>query len=875
MARTKQDTLPFGVGEDFGEVRHEYDRTKLSSTPLARLVGSTHMVYGKQNLLHGFDERLDNQLSKHDGKYRELIKERRNLEEMISCVLDQTEVATSTAKLLQDLDNRIRQERASIVPEIKTILVKAYREAFVFLIDHLDDQNLATLKVGISQYTIAQILYDNLDSYEDRYALGKEIRLQILQTVKEQAAVRGANILRNVLPGTNIEAGGRARRPLVTSAPIPKTMRPAPFIPKTEEEIRAGVEAERRKQNKLINPPMDFPQLPIAPSIRRETLRYGAGMQDGSLIVPNGISPEIEESYRETQENAERISREISAINSQRLPDLQGLFDSLEEPDPEIQKIIKESAHESVEQLPELPIEVAESPNLIKEVSVERESLPMDKVTDTEEITAITRLPAKKSWYQRAANSMVEKTRSIWSNARQETAKATKFITNKITGGWNWLGGKLRRNWKGMVLAGSVAAGGLALYNSDSVQNTEKPVASSQGNSAVQPNPTNLTIDTPNPTLAPATSPEVKTRATFAKVLTDSKSPLVQDIINQGKFKLGGNTVIDTMIDSFKGLANDAQKAQLRELQKEINLGLSTYFYENFGTPAKVAAAMKDPKLRNLYRTAKVAQAKGWFNSTHTKARFPKAYALAEQILADSSKLGIDESNNPNKAVQDFARGNMFQAKLPGNTVNLRKADGSYHIVEELVFQIFEGKKVSDALNGKFSGGSTKSPVIDQKPEKNKQPQVNPQEGQGKTGILLPNLDKPDAPADPGHIDRVLGQKRLLQEIEMGWDEIIDNEDKLAGEKMALEKTSRVGFELPLHFTTREENMAIIPAVADKIASLHPQADTDLVRKLIRQYGFIGFKLVSRERGHFVVELAPNFHKNILKPLLQKKVRPI
>ena len=499
--------------------------------------------------------------------------------------------------------------------------------------------------------------------------------------------------------------------------------------------------------------------------------------------------------------------------------------------------------------------------------------------------------------------------------------------------------GKLQRYGKAVVLAGGLAAASGAAFTTDGGFSSQKDHSATVANNSdktpaetptaksapstsasvktvasVSATPKKVVAptiaDTPvkdlQPTVTPAPRVESVAQTSFAKVITESKNPLVQDIVNKGGFKLSANsTVTDSMIDPFMSLANADQKKELHKLRNFINLGLGVYFNEHFGSPAKVAESMRDPKLRNIYRTAKIAIDNGWLQSYHTKANFPHAMALAEKIIADSSVLGIDESNNPDSNVKDYVRGNMFQAKLPGDTVQLRKTDGSYHVIQEMVFEIFEGKNATDLLE------NTVSPSAPKQAESKGATVVNPTEKQapttapaeqggqkqkvesgtdgGKTGVLMPNI----------HLNRYMfgfnraavqvqkqflngfvaqpkkaltAQDKLVAEIDQGFDEIISEQTKMDLDRSNLEKTGQLEFDLPLELTTRQENEAIIPAVAEKLAAMHPFAETALIKKMIRQYGWIGMKLVSRGRGHFVIELNKNFHKHILKPLLQKKV---
>ncbi len=380
-----------------------------------------------------------------------------------------------------------------------------------------------------------------------------------------------------------------------------------------------------------------------------------------------------------------------------------------------------------------------------------------------------------------------------------------------------------------------------------------------------KPAPT-VTVQPPAPKLE--TKPEVRT---FAKVLTESKSPIIQDILNKGETKLliKNGTIVGMFIDSFQGLTNDKQKVEMKELERMINLGIGVYFNEHFGDKAKVDAIMKgtDQKMKNLYRTAKYAQDKGWINSGLTKGKFPEAYAFAEMILKDASDLRMDESDNPDQKVQAFVTGNMFQAKMIGSNLKTRKANGEDHVILECIYKIFEGKDAREALKQVQAARAAKKAVEVVKPAPVPQmdKQLNQGPNNGQNGVILPNI------ISPGQMDKQTADLKLIEEVDAGWDEIDEQQEVLEFERELFEKSNTVDFQLPMGLNKQERSKLIIPKVADEVARLYPQADQQKVCGLIKQWGYIGFAGVKDDGYKVEVRLHPNFMK-VLKMVLNKKV---
>lgn len=993
--RRRHNTLSYEEGSQLEAGLGQNDRFKLSQSPLGRYLSVTHLVYGVENELKDFDDRLEKELQKIDHDYRFALDRYYRLKRMYAENLwDENHPTFATMKLVE---GQLRQLRDELRPKVTEILFDLYKRALAFVVYYLDDQRLAELRWPTTQKQIAQAIYENLDYYERYYVLGKGVRTMLIEQIEKMGNERGQEVIKNILPGKTEEKKeqdneadenpiseptlpgmGRPMQPYIAGPRqsiqrVHQTMRPH-FIPQSEAEIRAGAPQDIAMPKENIPRSKTIPyagQLPPSPS-GPET--YGYPPQAATPENPQmGYVPTREE-IKQTEENAAQMARQVTDVSKlSRLPDLADLFspDEFVEKSPAFSDIadqVKEEVSEiaqpannqegsgaigSEEVRPEmseittptLPIveenieinapelctndnqqstiivapellETVQAPVAVNQTSQRPSSRPTaPEVPEAKkEVRVYADLQQLNEPLDESEDTVRRKIKRSWGDS----------IKGAASSAWGWT----KRHYKGAILAASIALGITAdhtanKYLTDSTEKQPVPVDTSK----VTPPPAPIVVtppkidQTPAPVVDKTPAPETAKARTFGKIITDSKSPIVQDIINRGETKLGKNTVTDTMIDSFAGLANQEQLKELHELQKFINLGLGVYFNEHFGTPAKVAASLKDPKLRNLYRTAKVAQEKGWFQSYHTKERYPKSYALAVQMLADSSELGLDESANPNKQVQDYVRGNMFQAKLPGNTIKLRKDNGQYHVIQDMVFDIFEGKTVSEMMDSRFDSAGKDGNGTIQAPVKTKaapkvddsapkappvlQPDTNKP---GQTGQILPNIHQPKGmlgydqqlmdEVDRGWEDLINTPKKAqnteeklvlnkstaakpagaiskfeqeMKEVDDGWEEIGKNLDKLQAEKMSFEKTARVEFDLPLYFTTRQENDAIIPNVADKMAALYPQADGAAIKKMIRQYGWIGMKLISRGRGHFVVELNGNFYKNILRPILQKK----
>ncbi len=458
-----------------------------------------------------------------------------------------------------------------------------------------------------------------------------------------------------------------------------------------------------------------------------------------------------------------------------------------------------------------------------------------------------------------------------WTENIRETAKATLAGLASVT---QSIGGFFRRHAKAAILATGLAAtataGMLIKDSADQADNSQKQ-------------PTQQTVDTPAPQPTVVVTPRVDQKVeiqtpekspenrNFAQVLRESKSPVVQDIINKGETRLAGNTVTDTMIASFRGLATNKQILELDGLQRSINLGISVYFNEHFGTAEKVTQSLKDPKLRNLYRTALAEQKNGRVLPYLTKDRFPQEYQLSARILADGSELGLDQSTSSNARARELVSGNMFQAKAPGDVLKLRKQDGSYHVILEVVFGILEGKNTKQLLGEKLAvkhaensnqirtgavidrsgdngSGGVEAPAHDQGTDT----------GKGQTGQNT---------IDNGTPTGVASVAPITDDVDAGWDNIISEHENLALERAALQKNHALKFELNCGYTSKEEKAAVVPQVAEKIAALYPSADKSKIQGLVRRYGYIGFSSVKQESRTVEVTLNKNFHR-ILEEVL-------
>lgn len=834
-----------------------------------KLTGIAGLVTGVNNLLHNFDERIAAEIDSLDTEYETVYLE------YLECN------AGGQSDLARQKFDELKERRQKILDEVIKILVDNFDQALKFVIDDLSDDLLKEkMKMPFGQLEVINWLYALLSQYQNRFFIGTGISRMIEINSINYAQAKGETVLRYLRRSS-------AEMPAVKSptAVIKNTLPPPPMV------IGGKVESGKTRFIKTLRPPspadkyIDEEKNPDSqPAIteKRITQPFASDM---GFISPNPPSGEdLDESRRMAEDLANQtrglsrynkvpIISENSTESSGAPPDLSDIFGEPKQTATAINTMqtqttaVLDAVLKNTADLasPE-PGEMLVANDIVEEEKIEEERVS-EKVDDKEKPQNQPEEKISIPWYQKAWN----KAKNVFKNHGRPVLLALGLMagssgdlqTGKIRHPENTQPAKPQP----VLVASGSAAPSTNLDNAPKVQTAEKTAKNIERKSADNSSPVQKQT---------AAESEIKKPRTFSKRLTESKSPIVQDIISSGSTKMGHLTVTDTMITAFVGLATDAEKVQLKELQQQINLAIGVYFNENFGTEAKIAAAMKNPRLKNLYRTARVAKEKGWFNSTHTKANFPQAAALAERLFADSAELGLDQSASENANVKAFAIGNMFQAKHPGDTLNFKKADGSYHIIQEMTFQIFEGKLTRDLVreNAMAKTGEVKSNGAEK----------------GKTGVFLPNIIKggfngfgSDRSVEENFQFGITRDQQTIKTvndemtaIDMEWDRIADNLDKSLEknreDRRRLEKNSLLEFQLPLEFTTREENNAIIPKVSEELIRLYPEANAEKIAKLVRQYGYIGFKKVNRlGRGVFTVELHPNFQK-ILNMLLMEKV---
>ncbi len=751
---------------------NSFEKLENTKKALFKLKHTSHLVYGVKNVLFNLDEEIEEKLAKISHLYLHLLKRKADLQLQIEDIEkdNNQKQADNLKNTIQALDIAIKEERHKISPTITKSLLESFTEAFSFLINHLDDHRLKELKIDITQRDIAKMLYEHIESYESLYALGKTLQLELAPKIREMAVLKNKEVFENIvevltigrpylehmkprkrvptISGLGEEEGENEKEGEIKSK-IP-TIIPKPFIPQSEEEIRAGAEnvfsLSNFKDNKLPSF-QEFKEeiVPVAETIKRPTLMY-----PGVMPKPIGgvIPSDLSEQEKEVLENSDRISQEISILPKAKLPDLTGLFSVSDDEEASKEKInnltiptreLVESlvSEETPEKLNQQEIKKTDTQIQFKNIEEQAEKSDVDSQMSTDvsrqqqtvekqEISRTFLMPSEKLIKRTTENlgnivisnkanvDIISKNNAYRykQDSSLELIEKTETESQKVSF-WDKTKAKAKKHWKGLVMAGSLLLGGLALHGaSQNTENqkitddtTENSVKNNEKEVKNMPKIVEKNIETRKNTdeveelndkdRVPVEEAKKEERD-FASVIKTSKSPIVQKIINQGEFNLSNKSVIDTMIGSFRGLANAEQVKQLDQLQRQINLALSVFYNEHFGTPEKMAESMQDLKMRNLYRTVKIAQQKGWVNKNLTKSEYPKSYQFAKQILEDSSELGIDMSDNQQESVQNFVNGNMFQAKFTGNKVKVKKENGKYHIIQELVFDIFENKNIND-----------------------------------------------------------------------------------------------------------------------------------------------------------------------------------
>lgn len=737
-----------------------FEKLEHTRKALHTLKQTSHFVYGVKNILFNFDEEVDEQLSKVSHVYLQLLRRKAELLDKMQDLEknnDDQEQIQRVKNNMYFIDIAIKEERNKITPIITEKLLKLFTNAFDFLINHLDDQRLEELKINLTQKDIAQMLYEHIESYESIYVLGKTIQFTLAPKIKELASQKGDKILNNI---TDVLTFGRPyldhikpRKRIPTMSGLGEeeseeqrksktpTIAPKPFIPQTEAEIRAEAEIKFGLKNFTNNKVPEFKEYDgeesavVTATTKTQTLMY-----PGVMPKPQGgiTPPELSDEEKEIQENTDRISQEISILPKAKLPDLSGLFNVPEE------KIVKEEIGDLTiqtnvlieslvsEQTPDkLNLQEVSNTEVIKvdqpeEVNISKQNTDINSMANEKAVQQSNKqnLMPSERLIQKFSNHLdsiiintniiedieqVEKINTI----EQQTEQPINLPETHIQGGigvgsfWNKAKAKAKKHWKGLMMAGGLFLGGLALHGASQQNTQEQKITDNSTENSIKKNIDNTNKIAPkivenkdiitmqdDKDIIPVEKIQREERQ-FAAVIKTSKSPIVQKIINEGEFILSGASVIDTMIGSFRGLANNQQNKQLDQLQSQINFALSVFYNEHFGTPERMKESMQDLKMRNLYRTVKFAQRKGWLNKSLTKSEYPKSYEFAKQILEDSSDLQIDISESQTEAIQNFSKGNMFQAKFAGNNIKVKKDNGKYHIIQELVFDIFEDKDIS------------------------------------------------------------------------------------------------------------------------------------------------------------------------------------
>lgn len=625
------------------------------------------------------------------------------------------------------------------------------------------------------------------------------------------------------------------------------------------------------------------------------------------------------EEAQETKENAERTSAEISAaLAPNRVPNLSGLFDTvpevgtyvdqlpvfqpIDEPSIEVQTEVNDTLRETVAiqgegSLPD-PIQARLKTNVVEPIIQSISPEPMLPPPPAVEETSVA---SKQDVYippaaptQSIDNVGTNNTDALTNPPKAETKKSfLAQIGNSIASGWSSFTKAaksiLRKPATALTLAAGLVVGSGAIVATSQMTNgsdsrqEEVTSASSSSNSpggtesALTPKVSDdqagavnlpprvleiepIPVDTPKNDSSEHVGQPSKQTHEFSKNLKDAESPLVREIVESGTTTLRANLLGNTMIAPFFGIATPAQQAELSELTKSINLGMSVYFNEHFGTPDKVAESMKNPRLKNLYKSVKIMQSKGWVPTRLTQDKYPLEYKLASRIFADSSELGLDESDHPDQSVRDAVRGNIFRAKRPGAQVNFKKADGSYHVVMELVFEIMNDHSAKDSMSQKLAFADTsrlhQGMDLSEKPELRyaSTPNFPVQSLPGKTvgvgaGVGVPYSN----PVDTSDVDA-------------GWDipSSVELETASLPEpsineiRAAFEKNLAMEVRVDTALSRMNQHKQVIEEVANKVAAMYPEADPDMVRGLVKRYGYIGFSIVSNDREAGVFQIKYN-----------------
>lgn len=867
----RKDTLSMGLIED----QPGFDTTDLRRSPLVELVAMTGFINGIKNPLKSFESDLQSDLITPIFLYETALESLARLSE-----IDRQGPA---GKNMGTKISRVRNE-------ISETINSRFKKIFEFVVDALDDQLLQKMGQSISQREVADILYARIADLEKKYELGTACTTVVKAYAIDRAKKKSEHIVRNV-EGVQQEIDGvfsgtfrRNREPLPSSSSREPYISPMPLVQKFPKTLRpAGI-------------------IPVNPAIDSEAEGATANPRyiTGDTIRFNGFVPTAKgswqeknpEAYARLEKEAEEIARNSAfemmkaapALKTAALPKI-----SVEEIPPatlrtptietkkEVSYFVDTNLQtKSVELKTELPsMELEENENqptlksgsneeFIDRTSGETMLPPPGALINLASYVEATKPQPPKSWFQQKKDAVL----NTWNSAKNVVSN---WWTNKVKP-------FARAYAKPVALAAAVGATSAVGLTDNAVSRQFKLVDSSSESTAhnapkaVDSSKTEAPVastfavkQAPAPVivkvLPPAPAEKAESSIKFADVLIKSKSPIVQQIIKEKKMVIADKSITDSMTGAFRGLATDAQKIQIEELNNQINIGIQAYYNECFGTPEKITESLKNPQLKNLYKTARYSIEKGWVSPHNNKVNFPEAYEFAKKLLADSSELGHDDSDSPDATVKASVKGNMFQAKHPGSTIKLMKANGHFHVVTEYMIRIFEGEDVKKMIASDYSVSKPIPAGVNKVNQQPGQPTILPIVDKDKHGTFMPNI----APQYGFGLNNV-------DSLDKGWDEIIDKSNQLDEAKNKFDKDGVVEFQLPLTMTTYEENQAILPTVIEQIVAMNPQADASKVRKLLKQFGFIGIKKYERVApGRFKVVMHPNFLK-ILKPQLKKSI---
>lgn len=449
----------------------------------------------------------------------------------------------------------------------------------------------------------------------------------------------------------------------------------------------------------------------------------------------------------------------------------------------------------------------------------------------------------------------------------------------KKTSGW-----KRFRNALGVAAVGLMAMLGVKetvqTDTSEALTNTTSSSASATPNNSAAPMekvapaptveakvaPAPVTVDQSKvnkPVKSVTTAETVPARTLHAaKILKMSENKVLKSTLENGEFVVqADSSILDSMLMPYVGMAGPEQKVQITQLVRDVQLGLTMYMYDRFGTPEKLEASLKDPALRNLYKTVKT------WKLENIERRLPAADVvrmkeLAGRIVEDSKGLGHDKAERAERAA--VIDGNFFNARGIGDVVKMRFADGRKHVLLEKMDEIFHGG-ISHIMDKKVPATIVKTPV------------TAPVQGQDQFFQNMMDLDAIDAGWDDVVETKPKTQAQELQEIDAGWDDVTDNKAKknaveeLTEESAEFEKSGIVKFELPRGLTTREENNLLLPELLKKVQELMPDADAKVVERVMKQFEFRAVRRQIKNGRNVEMELNSRF-REILRYELSKEM---